>query len=69
MLFWVLILGVYMGWVNAVTSPSKTATAPPQDWYAPLPNPPEYLSNKVLEPDDTPKVADHYVRHMARSKG
>ena len=66
MFFWLVLLGVYMGWVEAVygTSPSKTAIppTPPHDWYAPLPKPPEYLSNAYEPCPAAVKEAERVVR-------
>ena len=64
MMLWLVVLGVIMGWVESVYEKPLTATDSSYDWYAPLPEPPEYLSNKVAEPDDTPEMADTYVRYM-----
>lgn len=76
MFFLLVILGAYMGWVESVYSKldaentkSRVRRLPDaHDWYAPLPKPLLYLSNKVLEPDDTPEVCDKYVRFVARSR-
>ena len=46
MFFLLVALGVYMGWAEQVYAATSSKTPPaPYDWYAPLPKPPEYLSN------------------------
>lgn len=63
MLFVALLLwDMALSWAEAVYAKPPAS----YDWYAPLPEPPEYLSNKVLEPDDTPEVANEYVRARSR---
>ncbi len=67
-MLWLVVLGVIMGWVES--APVDINGHPVEhDWYAPLPEPPEYLSNRVLEPDDTPETCDKYVRYMAGLPG
>ena len=91
MLFWIVLLGVYMGWVEAVYGKSakglsdgaeaeggsRIGERPPlpearighdssASSLSPLPDIPEfYLRPELIpikEPDDTPKIADRYVR-------
>ena len=60
MLFALVILGIYMGWVEAVIA------KPAESDEAPFPKPPEFYLRPELIPikerDDTPKIADRYVR-------
>lgn len=62
MLFWLVVLGVYMGWVESVY-PKK----PPDDDDTPKIL--EFLLRPELipvkEPDDTPLQADRYIRIRA----
>lgn len=60
MLFWLVILGVYMGWVEQVYA--KPERESPDES---LPEIPEFYRRRpipVLEPDDTPLLADAYLR-------
>lgn len=65
MLFWLVILGVYMGWVESVYG-KKHSDNPPDDPPDAPPEIPEFLLRPELipikEPDDTPLLADAYLR-------
>ena len=70
MLFALVILGVYMGWLEAVygkrptTHPDSGAQAS-RDEDASPPIPEFYLRPELIpikERDDTPKIADRFVR-------
>ncbi len=59
MLFALVILGIYMGWVEAAIS------KPVESDEAPFPIPEFYLRPELIpikERDDTPLLADAYVR-------
>ena len=68
MLFWMVILGVYMGWVEAVYAKrdSDPPPDPPDDSPDSPPEIPLFLRRPstipVLEPDDTPLLADACLR-------
>ena len=66
MLFWMVILGVYMGWVEQVYAKREGPDDPPDDSPNPLPEIPSFLRRPstipVLEADDTPLLADAYLR-------
>ena len=66
-MLWLVVLGVIMGWVESVYEKPLTATDAPYDWYAPLPEPPEYLRN-TYEVTGTGDKADEFVRFVARSR-
>ena len=71
MLFFLVILGAWMGWTEAVYGAGQVSESadPPDahDWYAPLPEPPEYLRN-TYEVTGTGDKADEYLRFWARSR-
>ena len=71
MFFWLVLLGVWMGWVESVykRKPEQDIDGQPveYDWYAPLPEPPEYLRN-TYEVTGTGDKADEFVRFVARSR-
>ena len=75
-MFGLVLLGVILGWVESAYGKSGQASDEPVDAYdwdagfsLKIPGRfrnPRYIP--VEEPDDTPTVADKYVRFMARSR-